>query len=129
MSDFNTAIISDLHLTDAEPEHPKKPFWKNFKRRQHFIDSDLVRFLNHLKFLSKEKKIELILNGDIFDYDSVMTLPEDKVFSISPVEKLTGLKSHEEKSLFKTKVILDQHAEFIKELKQFIKNGNKRGVS
>ncbi|HXH75622.1 MAG TPA: metallophosphoesterase [Bacteriovoracaceae bacterium] len=125
MHTHNTVVISDLHLTDAEPQNPAKPYWKNFKQARHFIDADLGRFLNHIKKESKDFPVELVLNGDIFDYDSVMTLPEDKVFKITRYEKLTGLKSHEEKSLFKTKVILDQHDLFISALKKFVQDGHK----
>jgi UDP-2,3-diacylglucosamine pyrophosphatase LpxH len=125
MKTHNTVIISDLHLTDAEPHDPKKPFWKNFKKVHHFIDGDLVRFLDHIKNETGDLPLELVLNGDIFDYDSVMTLPEDRVFKITHNEKLTGLTSHEEKSLFKTKVILDEHQLFIAALKKFIQDGHK----
>lgn len=121
----NTIVISDLHLTDAEPEDPKRKYWKNFKKARHFIDSDVERFLEHMKKESGDLPLELVLNGDIFDYDSVMALPEKKIFKISRKERLTGLKSNEEKSLFKTKVILDQHHIFVSALKRFIAAGNK----
>jgi UDP-2,3-diacylglucosamine pyrophosphatase LpxH len=125
MASYNTAVISDLHLCDAEPDDPKRTYWKNFKKIAHFIDDDLCRFLDHLKKTSAPNLVELVLNGDIFDYDSVMSLPDDKVFKISHHERLTGLKSHEEKSLFKTKVILDQHYKFVQALKDFIQEGHR----
>lgn len=121
----NTVIISDLHLTDAEPVDPKRPYWKNFKKASHFIDSDLARFLNYIKTESGPLPVELVLNGDIFDYDSVMSLPESPRFYVSHNEKKTGLKSHEQKSLFKTSVILDQHDIFVAALKKFIRDGHK----
>ena len=49
---YHTAIISDLHLTDAEPSRPRKksrhPLWKKFKTKEFFIDQALVEFLDKL---------------------------------------------------------------------------------
>ncbi len=123
----NTAVISDLHLTDAEVDDPKKPYWKNFKKRRHFFDDSLALFLEHIKKQSAPLPVELILNGDIFDYDSVMSVPDDSEMGIkySLLEKQTGLDSQEEKSLFKTHVILNDHVVFVRALKEFIQAGNK----
>ncbi|MCO4753099.1 MAG: metallophosphoesterase [Bacteriovoracaceae bacterium] len=122
---YNTAIISDLHLSDAEPVHPKKPYWKNFKQAKHFFDDSFEKFLNNLEQES-QLPVELILNGDIFDYDSVMSLPEDEMYEeLTHLEKKIGVDAHEDKSLFKTRVILDQHYQFVDALKKFIKNGNR----
>lgn len=121
----NTVIIGDLHLADAEPRHPKKKFWKNFKRKEHFFDDSFQRFLKHIEKKSSPLPVELILNGDIFDYDAVLTIPNDPPYRISHLEKKTGLGSEEEKSLFKTHVILEQHPIFMDALKAFVANGNK----
>lgn len=121
----HTAVISDLHLNDAEPYDPDRPFWKIFKRREFFYDESLVDFMHHLIERGKGKPIELILNGDIFDFDSVMSLPENGEFKVSKLEKKIGLDSTEEKSLFKMKKIIDDHAIFFDGLKDFIEKGNK----
>src|SRR5690606_21726956 len=113
------------HLTDAEPHDPKRPLWKEFKKEQHFFDNSFAAFLDHIKKKSGNIPIELVLNGDIFDYDSVMSLPESNEMKISHTEKITGLDSQEEKSLYKTKIILKQHFIFINALKTFIKDGHK----
>ena len=88
---YNTAVIGDLHLSDAEPVHPKKPYWKNFKQAKHFIDESFEGFLAHLESES-DLPVELILNGDIFDYDSVMSLPEGELYEeLSHMEKKIGV--------------------------------------
>lgn len=125
MPTHHTAVISDLHLTDAEPVDPKRPYWKVFKQAHHFLDGELVRFIEHLQVEAGGTPVELVLNGDIFDFDSVMSLPEKKTFRVTRHERLTSLKSHEEKSLFKAKVILDQHHRFITALKSFVQRGNR----
>ena len=70
-----TAIISDLHLTDPEPPRHKTksrhPLWKKFKTKEFYIDESLVQFLELIQKKAEGHKVELILNGDIFDFDSV----------------------------------------------------------
>lgn len=123
-----TAVISDLHLTDSEPSRPrKKPrsrLWKKFKTRRFFIDSLLIDFLQEIQTKAKGHQVELVLNGDIFDFDSVMAYPEDEIFSVNWIETRRGLFPHEQKSVYKLKVILEEHQTFIAALSDFIKKGN-----
>src|SRR4051812_14018852 len=75
----NTLVVSDLHLADAEKPHPHNPLWKKFKSPSLFIDSTFKEFLTHMQ--SKIKgPIELVMNGDIFDFDSIMAFPEGDQF-------------------------------------------------
>lgn len=122
---YHTAVISDLHLTDAEPKDPKRPYWKIFKRKEFFFDDSLVRFMQHIVERGNGKPVELVLNGDIFDFDSVMALPQNKEFKISELEKRVGLDSVEVKSLFKIRRIIEDHKLFFDGLKDFIQKGNK----
>lgn len=121
----HTAIISDLHLSEAEPVNLKYPLWKKFKTRQFFFDDVFESFLKHLHEKSSGEKVELILNGDIFDFDSVLTLPSEAPFRISFIEQKRGLFPRSERSRFKIKVILKDHELFIKALRQFIIDGNR----
>lgn len=65
-----------------------------------------------------------MLNGDIFDFDSIMAIPENPPFSVSWLERKRGLKSEESKSLFKMDVILGDHAIFFDSLQDFVAKGN-----
>ena len=125
---FNTAIISDLHLTDAEPSRPRKksrnPLWKKFKRREFFIDDKLVEFLHSIQQKSKDRPVELILNGDIFDFDSVMAIPTDAIYRVHWIETRRGLLPKEHRSAYKISIILEEHAVFIQALSEFIQAGN-----
>ncbi|MCB0393578.1 MAG: hypothetical protein KDD25_03425, partial [Bdellovibrionales bacterium] len=67
---------------------------------------------------------ELVLNGDIFDFDSCLVLPEDAPYEISWLEKLRGLHPEEPKSSFKIRAILDDHPIWVDALRRFIKKGN-----
>lgn len=128
MSLVHTAIISDLHLTDAEPPLHQKtsrhPLWKKFKTQEFFIDAALIQFIEHIQIKANGEKVELILNGDIFDFDSVMSLPEFPIYRVNWFETRRGLFPKEEKSLFKMQVIVDQHVNVFDALKNFVKNGN-----
>ncbi len=125
---FHTAIISDLHLTDAEPPRHRKvsrhPLWKKFKTKEFFIDAALIQFIEHIQKKANYEKVELILNGDIFDFDSVMSLPDNPIYKVNWFETRRGLFPKEEKSLFKMQVIIDEHINVFDALKNFVKNGN-----
>lgn len=123
-----TAIISDLHLTDAEPSRPRKKvrhrLWKKFKTKEFFIDKQLCEFLFEIEKKAQGQNIELILNGDIFDFDSVMALPVKPIYHFHWIETRRGLFPKEDRSVFKMNVILEEHSEFIHELKNFILRGH-----
>lgn len=120
----HTAIISDLHLTEAEPVRLRYPLWKKFKTRQFFYDDVFETFLKHIEEKAQGKPIELVLNGDIFDFDSVLRLPEEPVFRVGWLEKHRGLLPIAERSRFKIEVILQDHAEFVRALREFILRGH-----
>lgn len=144
----HSIIVSDIHLSDAEIPNPRRPFWKRFKQREFFIDDSFSRFLLHIETLTRDydaehgihpslpetsaSPIELILNGDIFDFDAVMELPEDtspttgssRVGHVSWLERARGLSAEEAKSRFKMEVILRDHAVWVNSLGEFIKRGH-----
>jgi UDP-2,3-diacylglucosamine pyrophosphatase LpxH len=120
-----TAIISDLHLCEAQPINPKYPLWKKFKTKQFFFDDVFSTFLHEIENKAKGEQVELILNGDIFDFDSVMRLPENPIFRISNLEKKRGLFPRAERAHFKIKVILEDHFVFAEALADFVQRGHR----
>ncbi|MCK6597090.1 MAG: metallophosphoesterase [Bdellovibrionaceae bacterium] len=120
-----TAIISDLHLCDAEPIRPKYPLWKKYKTREFFYDDQIQLFLKKIQAQANYEPIELVLNGDIFDFDSITSYPLDAIYKISWLEKMRGLKPREERSLYKINKIITDHDLFFKSIKEFIESGNK----
>lgn len=129
MKDFSqalhTAIISDLHICEAEPVNKKFPLWKKYKTRDFFFDEAFAEFLNHIVGMAGGKQVELVLNGDIFDFDSVLSLPLDAPFRVDWLERKRGLNSEEEKSIFKMAQILSDHPEWVKALRDFLISGNR----
>lgn len=119
-----TAIISDLHLCEAEPVNPKYPLWKKFKTKEFFFDEVFQDFLTHIEEKAGGKPVELILNGDIFDFDGVLTLPDKPSFRISWLEQHRGLFPRPERARFKMQVIIKNHPIFFESLRNFILRGN-----
>ena len=121
---LHTLVLSDIHLADAELGVPGKSLWKRYKRPKFFIDQSFRRLLEHLESEIGGEPAELVLNGDIFDFDSVMRLPLHTSLHLSWLEQKRGLYPEEEKSRFKMEVILQDHPVFVQALRDFIRKGN-----
>lgn len=120
-----TAILSDLHLCEAEPPNRRHPLWKKFKTKEFFFDNDFACFIQEIQKMADGKSVELILNGDIFDFDSVTSFPKDAHYTVSWLESRRGLDSEREKSLYKIDVILRDHPIWVQSLAEFIGNGHR----
>lgn len=123
-SDLHTVVLSDLHLADAELGEPGKSLWKRYKRPKFFIDRAFRKMLQLVQKEVGTQKAELILNGDIFDFDSVTKLPLMPAFKVNKLEELRGLFPEEEKSRFKIETILSDHAVWVQALRDWLKQGN-----
>ncbi len=121
---LHTVVLSDVHLADAEIPPPDNPLWKRFKHPDLFVDGGLERLLEDLQDRI-DGSIELVLNGDLFDFDSVMAMPEEPPFHVSWLEKRRGLNAEEPKSRFKIQRILEDHPVFVRALRAFILNGHR----
>lgn len=120
----HTAIISDLHLCEAQPINPKYPLWKKFKTTEFFFDEDFKIFLAEIVAKAGSEKVELVLNGDIFDFDSVTKIPTDPLFRMDWIEKKRGLHPRPERSVFKFRTILEDHPVFVEALRGFLVTGH-----
>ncbi|MBI2567825.1 MAG: hypothetical protein HYV63_12410 [Candidatus Schekmanbacteria bacterium] len=121
---MHTIIVSDQHLADAAVVDPKRPLWKAFKQRQHFMDADFCRLLCHVEETAREP-VELVLNGDTFDFDSITRLPEDGQQPVDWLARRRGLGSEEWMSLFKLDCIIEDHPEWFTGLGEFLRRGNR----
>lgn len=125
MAKLYTAIVSDLHLCESEPVNKRFPLWKKYKTKEFFFDGDFVAWLRHLEKLAGGKTIELILNGDIFDFDSLTSRPKNPEFFISWLETRRGLNPQQEKSVYKINRILKDHDVWVNGLKDFLGHGHR----
>ena len=120
----HTVVLSDVHLCEAEREDPRRPLWKRFKRRDLFIDDCFARFLDYIHEVA-EGPVELVFNGDLFDFDSVTVLPAEPGFRVSWLERLRGLGPEERKSLFKIQRILSDHHVWFEAVREFLVAGHR----
>ena len=120
-----TAVISDLHLCEAEPVHPKFPLWKKYKTKQFFFDEVFADFVEHIANMASGEEVELVLNGDIFDFDSVLALPHDPPYRVTWLERLRGLHPEERKSIFKMERVLDDHEIWVGALRWLLLRGHR----
>lgn len=120
-----TAIVSDLHLCEEEPVNLKHPLWKKYKTREFFFDEQFKDFVGFLHKKTMGQPIELILNGDIFDFDSVTSRPEMPPYRVTWLEKRRGLHPQAEKSEYKIRKILRDHPVWTESLRWFLKQGHR----
>lgn len=121
---MHTFVLSDLHLTEAHRPERRRPLWMAYKFEKHFIDEDFAKLLAHMT-QHHDAPIELVLNGDIFDFDCVTQLPADPPVRIDWLARLRGLASEEWMSCFKMEVIIRDHPIWFGAVKRFIESGNR----
>ena len=81
--------------------------------------------LHHIEERAHGEPVELILNGDIFDFDSVMARPDKPVFRFHWLEEKRGLYPRPERSKFKIQIILKHHHQWVTALREFVLKGNR----
>ena len=124
-------FISDLHLCDVE-NHADG--WKAYKRSEFLVDGELDGLVK--RFMKEqpqdieackggEGKLTLVLNGDVFDFDLVDSVPEDPPWPVTQLERSRCLNATAPKSVYKIKKILADHPQFIKTLAAFIAGGHR----
>jgi UDP-2,3-diacylglucosamine pyrophosphatase LpxH len=119
----HTVIVSDLHLSESSAPDPRRPLWMAYKRREFFVDDDFAKFLAHVE-QSAGPSIELILNGDIFDFDSVTQVPREDP-RVDWLARRRGLGSQEWMSQYKIDVIIAEHPVFFAALAGFLERGHR----
>lgn len=119
-----TAVISDLHLSDVEAADPRRPPWRRHKHADVSGDGRILALLAHLRVLARGRPTELVLNGDIFDFDTVAAIPDPAPFPVSWLERARGLSPEAPKSLWKIRLILAHHPRVVDALRAWVADGN-----
>jgi len=94
------------------------------KRAEFFIDDDFGRLLDHVEEQA-DGPLELVLNGDTFDFDSVTQLPTKPTTPIGWCARLRGLSSEEWMSLFKIECIIADHGSWFERLGALLRRGGR----
>ena len=120
-----TAVISDLHLCEAEPVNRRFPLWKKYKTREFFFDDAFRLFVEQIVTMANGGEVELVLNGDIFDFDSVLVMPDQPPYRVSWLERARGLHPEEAKSVFKFDQILQDHDVWVDAIRWLVLRGHR----
>jgi UDP-2,3-diacylglucosamine pyrophosphatase LpxH len=113
-------VVSDLHLCDVE-DHADG--WKRYKSTAFLFDDQFAALLESF-CAAGEGEPTLVLNGDIFDFDLVSAVPDDRPFPVSRAERWRGLDATEEKSTWKLERMLAHHPRFVAALAKFAARGH-----
>lgn len=119
-----TAVISDVHLSDADVPDPRRPGWRHYKQAGLKDDVRFAAVLEHFRELAGGEPVELICNGDTLDFDTIVATPDPAPFPVSWLERRRGLESEEPKSLWKLERILSFHPGAIAALQRWVADGN-----
>jgi UDP-2,3-diacylglucosamine pyrophosphatase LpxH len=127
----HTLVFSDLHLTTAERPDPARPLWKRWQQRDLFVDDAIAAMLRQAREEARGGPLEVVLDGDVFDFDAVTGLPAQEdygvggPFPIGWLERERGLHPSEPKSAWKMARILDDHPVFVEALRQLLTAGHR----
>jgi len=140
MEEQNLLIVSDLHLCEGlDPKSGK------FSRLEDFLfDEAFERFLRYHQEVREQPRFSgrpwlLILNGDLFDFLQVVSLPEEgeELLAVKGVarhrelsleEQNYGLGTTEAESEWKLKRIAQGHRRFFAALGWFVAQGNRVAI-
>jgi UDP-2,3-diacylglucosamine pyrophosphatase LpxH len=119
-------VVSDLHLGPGrDPGSPRYGTTEDF-----FHDAAFARFLDHLaaRYGDDPSRLVLVLNGDVFDFLTVVDAPTDGEaaaagFEVSAAERKFGLDPTELKSVYKLEAVFAGHPVFFRALARFVGTG------
>ncbi len=120
---LETLVLSDMHLSDAQEPDAGPPHWKAYKRREFFIDADVERLLTWTH-AQAEGPMELVLNGDIFDFDNITAMPEEPPGEINWLGRQRGMTSEAWMSAYKMERIVADHPVFFGALRTWVQRGH-----
>ncbi|MCO4760386.1 MAG: metallophosphoesterase [Myxococcales bacterium] len=118
-----TLVLSDMHLSDAEELDPARPHWKAYKRAEFFVDDDVSNLLDWANERS-QGPMELVLNGDIFDFDNITAVPDEPPADVNWLGEVRGLASESWMSVYKIERIIADHPVFFDALGRWVKHGH-----
>jgi UDP-2,3-diacylglucosamine pyrophosphatase LpxH len=118
--DKNILVISDLHLgEDLRPGAANVSYLRHLIRLERELESFLAYYTQHRL---DDKPWQLVINGDMVDFMSVMILPEEG--DEDPEDKLYGLGFGERQSQKKLERVIARHQGVFGSLAEFVRAGN-----
>lgn len=110
-------VISDLHLGEAL--RPGQPMPEGASERERV----LIEFLDHYR---DEGSWKLVINGDMVDFLSITTKPDDlgTVQGLHPDDHHYGLAQREDSAELQLRQVLERHQGFTRALARFVAHGH-----
>lgn len=66
----HTIVLSDVHLSQTQPEDPKDPLWMLYRAERFHPDRDFAALVDRLLEETEGDALELVFNGDVLDFDA-----------------------------------------------------------
>jgi UDP-2,3-diacylglucosamine pyrophosphatase LpxH len=112
----HTLVLSDVHLSQAHPEDPADPLWMRYRRREHHPDAELAALVDHVVERFAGDRIELVFNGDLFDFDTPWVKDGTSSFDEFPPTN-EGCREH-------VRLILADHEPFFRAVAKLLAHGH-----
>jgi UDP-2,3-diacylglucosamine pyrophosphatase LpxH len=83
----HTVVLSDVHLSQAHPIDPNDPLWMRYRASDYHPDSDFEGFVDAvLEEVAEGDALELVFNGDVFDFDAPLVANGTSTFEEYPLD-------------------------------------------
>ena len=108
----HSVVVSDVHLCEAVPGDG---LWLRYRQKRFFPDGDFSKLFDWLREATKGEGLELIFNGDLFDFDAPSVIDGEVRHEDQPRDERTSVATLTR--------ILDDHAEFVAALGRLLASG------
>jgi len=88
----HTIVVSDVHLSQAHPDDADA-LWMRYRRRAYHPDADFESLVDRLLVDLRGDAIELVFNGDLFDFDAPWVKDGTSSFDEFPLDN-AGCAAH-----------------------------------
>lgn len=77
----HTVVLSDIHLCEIEPEDG---LWMRYRQAPYIPDHEIAAMLGELRQRVRGEQLELVFNGDVFDFDAPRVIDGESRFHDLP---------------------------------------------
>ena len=82
----HTVIVSDIHLSQTHPRDDSDPLWMRYRWSDYHPDADFEAFIDAVLASCEGDAIELVFNGDVFDFDAPLVKDGASTFEEFPLD-------------------------------------------
>ncbi len=82
----HTIVLSDVHLSQTHPDDPADPLWMRYRRAEFHPDRDFAALVDRFLAEHRDDTIELVFNGDLFDFDAPWVKDGTSTFDEFPLD-------------------------------------------